>query len=75
MEKFIVGNTYKVRSICDHNCIWEYTVVKRTAKTVTLKDDTGHIVTCRINAYVSERRNKESVYPMGHYSMCPILSA
>lgn len=37
MKKFEVGKTYNMTSICDHNCIWTYTVTARTAQTMTLR--------------------------------------
>lgn len=75
MKKFEIGKTYKMRSICDHECVWTYEVIDRTKCTVTLKSDHDEIIKCRINKKTSEYRNTESVYPLGRYSMCPILSA
>lgn len=70
MTKFEIGKDYSMRSICDHNCVWTFTVVARTAKTVTITGD-GTTKKCRI----SEWDNGETVYPFGKYSMCPILRA
>ena len=75
MKKFEIGKTYSVRSICNHDCVWTYKVVDRTACTVTLKDDGGNTAKFRISKKTSEYRGAESVYPLGNYSMCPILSA
>ena len=81
IKKFKVGNLYSMRSACNHECVWTYKVLARTACTVTLaqvmsngktKVDT---VTCRINKGLSEFCGAESVKPLGSYSMCPILSA
>ena len=33
------------------------------------------VIKCRIISDLSEYRGAESVYPLGKYSMCPILSA
>lgn len=74
MKTFEVGKTYTMRSIGDHDCVWTYTVVKRTAKTITISDG-QETKTCRVNAKTSEIRNAESIYPLGRYSMCPVLSA
>ena len=74
MKKFEVGKEYSVRSICDHECVWTYKIVKRTACTVTI-DDGEKVKTCRINKKISEYRGAEIIYPNGNYSMCPILSA
>ena len=38
MRKFEVGKTYSMRSACDHNCVWTYTVTARTAQTITITD-------------------------------------
>ena len=74
MKKFEVGKLYSTRSICDHECIWEYVVIARTAKTITLKDTmTGEVLKRRIIQGLSEWNNCECVYPLGKYSMCPIL--
>ena len=75
MKKFEVGATYKMRSICDHNCIWSYKVIARTACTITLEDDHGEVKRCRINRAWSLNRDAETVFPLGHYSMAPTLSA
>lgn len=62
MKQFEVGKEYNVRSICNHDCIWTYKVIKRTAKTVTL-DNGEEIKTCRINKETSEYFGCECVYP------------
>lgn len=74
MKKFEIGKTYSMRSICDHNCIWTYTVTARTAQTITITDG-EKVQKCRINKKSSEYRNAETVYPLGQYSMCPSLTA
>lgn len=75
MKTFTVGNKYNMRSVCDHNCVWEYTVIKRTSCTVTIQDEKGATKTCRISKGYSEHRGAETIFPLGQYSMCPILSA
>ncbi len=74
MKQFEIGKTYTMASPCDRNCVWTYTVTKRTAKTITISDGT-ETKTCRVNVQVSEDRNAETIFPMGRYSMCPALSA
>jgi hypothetical protein len=72
MTKFELDKTYFMRSVCDYNCIWNATVLKRTAKFVTLKvDGEKDPVRCK----VSEYDNSEMCYPLGKYSMAPILRA
>lgn len=74
MTKFETGNTYTMSSPCDHNCVWSYKVISRTAKTITLSDG-KETKKCRINAAYSEYNKTETVFPLGQYSMCPILTA
>lgn len=74
MKQFEIGKTYTMASPCDRNCVWTYTVTKRTAKTITISDGT-ETKTCRVNVQVSEDRNAEIIFPLGRYSMCPALSA
>lgn len=75
VKRFETGKSYTMRSVCDYNCIWTYIVVKRTASTVTLKDEDGKIKTCRINKKLLEIFNEETCYPLGSYSMAPALTA
>lgn len=75
MIKFEVGKRYSVRSACDHNCVWTFRIIKRTAQTVTIESRREGVKTCRINKQSSEFRGAESIYPFGRYSMAPILSA
>lgn len=74
MKQFEIGKTYSMRSVGDHDCVWSYKVTARTAKTVTLNDG-DKVIKCRIISGLSECRRAESVYPLGKYSMSPILSA
>lgn len=74
MKKFEVGRSYSAKSVCDHNCIWTYTVTARTAQTITITDG-KNVQKCRIDKKISEYRNAETVYPLGKYSMCPSLTA
>lgn len=74
MKKFEVGKQYSMRSICDHECIWTYTVTARTAQTITVTDG-EKVQKFRINKKSSEYRNAETVYPLWQYSMCPSLTA
>lgn len=74
MRKFEIGKTYSMTSACDHNCVWTYTVTGRTAQTVTITDG-KETKRCRINKKASEYRGTETIYPLGQYSMCPLLSA
>lgn len=75
MKKFEIGKTYTTRSACDHNCIYSYTIISRTAQTVKIIDKFGETKTCKIIKKLSEYRGSESIYPEGKYSMCPVISA
>ena len=74
MKQFEVGKTYTMRSVCNQDACWTYTVTARTACTVTLTDG-KETKRCRISKQTSQHRDAESVYPLGQYSMAPILSA
>lgn len=75
MVHFEIGKVYECRSICDYDCVWSYTVVARTASTITIKNNgTGEIQKNRILGF-SKEFGVETVYPLGRYSMCPSLSA
>lgn len=75
MKQFEIGTTYSMRSACDHECVWAYTVTARTKFTVTLMDDQGKITRCRINSKFSDYCGAEIVFPLGRYSMAPTLCA
>lgn len=74
MKKFEIGKNYNMRSVCDHNCIWSFTVIARTAQTIILFDGKKE-KKCRISKQYSEWNKAETVFPLGQYSMCPILTA
>lgn len=74
MKKFEIGKTYTMASPCDRNCVWTYTVTKRTSKTITFNDG-YELQTCRVNEHESESRKAETVFPFGRSSLCPVLSA
>ena len=71
MKKFEVNQKYFASSPCDHNCIWTFRVIKRTEKTVLLKNEYGDLKRCKIHEF----KDEEYCYPLGSYSMCPVLSA
>ena len=74
MKKFEIGKEYLMSSPCDHNCIWSFTVIARTAQTITITDG-KQTKKCRISKQYSEYNKAETVFPLGQYSMCPILTA
>ena len=70
MVAFEVGKAYSTQSICDHNCVWTFVIIRRTGKTVSYRID-GEIVSRR----VSEFNGAEGFRPFGSYSMAPIVRA
>jgi hypothetical protein len=80
IKKFEVGKTYFCRSSCNHECIWKFKVLSRTEKTVQIEEQ-GFAKEAKQNIYgnfricFSKYDEAEMVYPLGRYSMAPILSA
>jgi hypothetical protein len=70
-EKFQVGESYACRSIGDWNCIFSGRVVKRTAKTITLKMHGREEFRRRVKI----QDGVETVEPLGAYSMSPTFHA
>jgi len=71
-QQFETGKTYTCRSVCDADCVWTFTVERRTAKTVHFRNhETGNVHTCRPATVGGE----EVAKPLGNYSMCPVLRA
>jgi hypothetical protein len=68
--KFEVGKTYRDRSICNHDCIFEATIISRTAKTVTVK-----LYNEIKRRRISEYEGVETFRPHGNYSMASIMRA
>lgn len=62
MKKFESGKQYSMTSICNHECIWAYTVTARTEKAITLTDG-KETLKRRINQKISEYSNTETVPP------------
>ena len=69
---FQTGKKYYTRSVGDYNCIYEYTVVSRTEKTITLSNPSFEKPQ-RKKVYLYE--GVEHCRPEGSYSMAPILGA
>ena len=72
MNNFIVGNNYYMFSPCQHSYVRKYSVVGRTDKTILLADDDGN----RIKRFkIMKDNDGEYCYPIGRFSMCPVLRA
>lgn len=78
---FTVGETYEARSAGDHNCVWSFTVVKRTAKFITIIEHGGAAngvddgEPFRVGALADSFGGGEWARPFGEYSMCPVIRA
>jgi hypothetical protein len=70
MSQFEVGKTYATRSIGDHECIFSFTILARTAKQVTVEVH-GKIVKRGVNVW----EGVEEFKPFGTYSMCAVIRA
>lgn len=68
---FVPGAELSCRSFCDYDCEFRFTVISRTAKTVTL-DYYGE--TKRVKIRTTET-GREYCLPLGTYSMSPVLYA
>ena len=69
--QFQIGRTYSERSLCDHDCIFSFTILDRTAKMVTVKVH-GNIVRRKVGM---DEHGVEHFLPFGRYSMCTNISA
>ena len=70
MNTFKVGHTYQTRSACDHECIFSFTILSRTAKQVTTQVH-GKTVKRGLSLW----NGVETFKPFGNYSMAAIISA
>lgn len=67
MAIFETGKTYMGRSVCDQNAAFSITVAKRTPTTIT--------TTKGKRLGVKSLDGEEIVFPMGRYSMAPVIRA
>lgn len=70
--KFVVGKVYAAKSPGDQDCVWVFKVTKRTDKTITIDGDG---VTAKNRMIKVNDEKEEYAYPLGIYSMCPVLRA
>ena len=68
--KFEAGKHYYARSVCDHNCIFAYTIRRRTEKTAWLLDKSGK----EIRRKIYDVDGVEHI-AIASYSFAPILTA
>jgi len=72
MSVFEAGQTLQTKSICDSECVFTGTVVKRTTKTVTIETRIKGLKRVKIH---TETNGAEYCFPFGQYSMAPIFRA
>ena len=65
MTKFKVGKTYSIKNEIGKSWFKSYEIVARTACTLTLKDESGEIIRCRISKKFSAFNNAETAFPEG----------
>jgi len=72
--KFETGRRYSVNSIGDSNCWWHFEIVRRTAKSVWIRE-VGSDEIKRKAIRVWHDGSAEAIDPLGSYSMSPSLKA
>ncbi len=68
---FEIGTTYEARSACDYDCIFRFTVTKRTAKFITVDNSMGETKRVGIKTW----DGVEAALPLDSYSMAPVIKA
>lgn len=68
--KFETGKCYATRSVCDWDCIFSFTVLARTDKTVTVK-----VHNKPRKKVLQVRDDVEQFKPFGSYSMAAVIRA
>ncbi len=72
-NQFVAGNLYSCNSIGDSDCWWHFEVVRRTAKSVWIRE-VGSTEKPKRKA-LSVYEGNETCSPLGNYSMSPGLYA
>lgn len=70
-RKFTIGQQLSARSACDYDCVFQFTVVKRTAKFVTLQ----YFNELKRVGIKTNNEGSEYCLPFGNYSMSAIVYA
>jgi hypothetical protein len=69
--QFQVGRTYSIRATCDYECIYSFTILSRTAKTVNVSF-CGEIVRLKVGI---DEKGIEYFMPYGSHSLAPCVGA
>jgi len=72
IKKFKVDKEYLTSSVCDHNCIFKFKIVRRTEKSVWI---TGSQIKKETRKGLYIYNEAENFKPFGSYSMAPIIRA
>jgi len=73
-QRFKTGTIYETRLLTDWDIVLRYEIVKRTEKSVWIKDlksKNARVKRCGVKVF----SGVETIYPEGRYSLCPILDA
>ena len=70
--RFLIHNTYSTRSSCNHECVYTFKIIKRTEKNVWIIE-AGEKEIIRRKIIMCE--GIETIFPLGKYSMAPVLRA
>lgn len=68
---FKAGQKYSCHSPCDQDCVWEFTVIRRSGSFIWIDDGRGNSGKRAIKYH----NGRETCLPLGSYSMAPILRA
>lgn len=68
--QFETGRTYWTRSICDHDCIFSFAILARTAKQVTI-----NVHGKQVRRGIQIWDGVETFAPFGKYSMSATIKA
>lgn len=70
--RFLINSTYSTRSSCNHECVYTFAIIKRTFKSVWILEAGEKEI---IRKKIIMHEGVETIYPLGKYSMAPILRA
>jgi hypothetical protein len=68
---FQIGQSYSARSACDSDCIYTWTVTKRTAKFITVETKYNEVARVGVRVWDGVERAE----PFGRYSFSPVIVA
>lgn len=70
LQQFEVGKSYSCKSPGDQDCIFEFEILKRTAKTITIQSGND-----KYTRRIRIQDDIEVIDPLGSYSLSPVLRA